>query len=798
VRSEIKPGASSTVAKPTFFVLLTPVVRVSQDLQYPDYSQAFPRHFSRPHFSLEITSRACHAARLPSFLPESIMRNFIYLVVFLCVTGNAFAQSKPFTDKTLVAWVKLANLTQRAGSVLTIETADGAFDALVFGEKESRRWMPGSEMFHRTPGQQRNWPEETATPEETIQVALVYRGTTVQLYRQGMRYAEHTIQKPVTFDEQSTIVMGLRHLDAGDKACFVGRILDARVYQQALSAEELAALKPHEGSDPKPLGWWDFRRDLKDQMGTFAAGQLHGKARLDNGSLLLPGNSYFTCNAQPTVTRATELWPRWHVSVLPEEGVALPYDANGCIYWKGKYHLMYIYQDPKRPHGGHCWGHLSSTDLVNWTYHPPALLSELSGTDVGIFSGNAFLSREGKPMLCWFGINGGVCVAEAEDDELIRWKKHPKNPIVPMPKKGEPNFGKYTVWDPYLWYEKGQYWCLLGGNYLPNKKDTLYLCTSPDLVTWTPKHAFFEHADLKWTVEGEDCSCPDFFKIGNKHALLCISHRVGSRLYLGRFDTEKEKFFPEQHIRMNWPGGTYFAPESLLDEKGRRIFWGWIVDPRKMRTQRATGSGVQSMPRLLGLAKDGGITIEPVPELQTLREKKLTIPTLKFGDTPTVLNGIAGTSLELQLSFDVGNASEVGVQVYVDPKTGEETTIRYIPKTGTLSIDVSKSTKRRDLNYAAVLTDHFGAHHNPKLTVEAPLPLKDSKILHLHLFIDGPVLEVFANGCQCVTQMVYPQSKDANQIRVYSRGSQAMLYPSEAWTLGIAKFDNHKNHSIHK
>ena len=147
---------------------------------------------------------------------------------------------------------------------------------------------------------------------------------------------------------------------------------------------------------------------------------------------------------QPTFGRPRnydpEAWPVYHIRVLPDEGRARPYDTNGCIYWKGRYHLMYIFQDPTRQ-GAHCWGHVSSTDLVNWTYHPTALGPEPGDPDKGIYSGNAFVNKDGVPMLCYNGIGAGVCVATAEDDELIKWKKHPKNPIIPRPKKGQPGHG---------------------------------------------------------------------------------------------------------------------------------------------------------------------------------------------------------------------------------------------------------------------------------------------------------------------------------------------------------------------
>jgi len=33
--------------------------------------------------------------------------------------------------------------------------------------------------------------------------------------------------------------------------------------------------------------------------------------------------------------------PGYHF-VVPE-GLAMPFDPNGCVYWQGKYHLCYIY-----------------------------------------------------------------------------------------------------------------------------------------------------------------------------------------------------------------------------------------------------------------------------------------------------------------------------------------------------------------------------------------------------------------------------------------------------------------------
>ncbi|WP_165250875.1 GH32 C-terminal domain-containing protein [Paludisphaera soli] len=702
----------------------------------------------------------------------------------------ALAEGPKLRDKTLVVWVAPANTTQRGTGVLTIQRPGGPFDAIVLGEIAPARWMAGSEFFRRTHADQAAWPAETAGPETFVQVAVSYRGKHVSIHRDGKLYAEYDMaSEPAAFDASSVVLLGLRHLEMLGGPTFRGQIEDARIYPFALDAESLAKLKPDVASDPEPLVWWTFDDGkAEDRMGHVPPAKLMGAATVRDGRLHLDGG--FAMIGQglgPVRTRETEDWPTYHVTALPHEGLARPYDANGCIYWKGKYHLMYIYQDPTLPKGGHCWGHAVSTDLVDWTFLPPALVPQPEDKDVGIFSGNAFLDKDGVPTLCWFGVEAGVCVATATDDDLIVWKKHPKNPIIPMPKPGEPGHGVYTVWDPYLWLEGDDYLCLLGGNKLPNGKDTLYTMKSKDLVSWTPVGPFFEHPDLSWTTEGEDCSCPDFFKIGrgDKRALLCISHKVGGRIYIGRY--ENDHFHPEKHVRMNWPGGQFFAPESLLDDKGRRIIWAWVTDPRTLPTQQATGSGVQSLPRIIDLDDEGNLTIKPVPELERLRRNPRTVPDASLAD-------IRGDAMELAIEVDP-RGDEVAVAVRCTPDESEKTSIVYKPAAKTLAIDSSKSTKRDDVVYTNGPLDTGGLlrgsdYKSPRNVVEAPLELKPGEPLKLRIFLDGPMLEVFANDRQCLTQQVFPESRDALGVKVSAKGGAAASL--RAWDMAPARFIDRK------
>jgi beta-fructofuranosidase len=203
---------------------------------------------------------------------------------------------------------------------------------------------------------------------------------------------------------------------------------------------------------------------------------------------------------------------------------------------------------------------------------------------------------------------------------------------------------------------------------------------------------------------------------------MAISHNVGGRAYVGRL--EGDSFVPERHVRMNWPGGNYFAPESLVDDRGRRIVWAWITDPRSITTQVLTGSGVQSLPRLVGLDPEGGLTIDPVPEIERLRGPAKDVPATTLDDgREVILDGIEGDSLDLELVIEpdggeglppvlTDGTRQIVVTVLASPDGRERTRIVFDVVAGTLSIDATSSTLRRDVNYQFHPLDSGGVFHD--------------------------------------------------------------------------------------
>jgi len=471
--------------------------------------------------------------------------------------------------------------------------------------------------------------------------------------------------------------------------------------------------------------------------------------------------------------------PGYHV-VTPE-GVCAPFDPNGALFWNGRYHLHTIVQTEK----GHCWAHISSQDLVHWRHHPLSL--EPSGIDEGIFSGGAFIDKKGVPTITYWGLGekAGICIATSTDPDLGHWTKSPDNPVIHQTEFGY-SVGEdcrvYGVADPSaIWIHEGRTYMLTGNLLVLRaygrdqdldvyKGDTTYLFVSDDLIHWEYLHEFYK-SDRAWTREDEDDMCPDFFPLGDRHMLLFISHNLGCQYYIGRY--EGDHFYPETHERMTWNDNAFFAPESLVDDRGRRIMWAWILDGREPETRQASGwSGTLSLPRVLWLGDDKKLRMAPVEELSALRTKSRTYESLEVRDGEELwLDEVAGNSLELSLEVRPGAAQRVGLKVCCSPAgvmdDAEETAVFYDAVERELKVDTSRSS----------------LGEGPKSVEGGPLDLGPDEVLKLRVFVDRSVVEVFANDRQAVMRRIYPTRADSVSVCLFSVGADVVAERLQAWDM---------------
>jgi hypothetical protein len=163
----------------------------------------------------------------------------------MVVLNRAYLSSKSLPidlkGKTLEIWCKLPNLNQRGGGLMGIQGPGDFFDTIVIGERQPRHWISGSNGFSRTDDFPGSAPETKIN--QILHLAMVYQpdGTTT-LYRDGKPYGKPFRKGSATFPQnRSSVIFGLRHLPAGGNKFLNVSIDKARLYNRALTAEEVAA-----------------------------------------------------------------------------------------------------------------------------------------------------------------------------------------------------------------------------------------------------------------------------------------------------------------------------------------------------------------------------------------------------------------------------------------------------------------------------------------------------------------------------------------------------------------------------
>ena len=494
--------------------------------------------------------------------------------------------------------------------------------------------------------------------------------------------------------------------------------------------------------------------------------------------------------------------PAYHFS-LPED-IGSPGDPNGAFYYKGRYHLMYLY---KRTGSGFSWGHVSSKDLLHWRHHPDAL--EPGTGDEGVFSGGAFVRDDGKAILSYWMLWGdkGIGLAESLDDDFNFWKKLDLNPVIKSTEWGitetkDPSGKPIYIGssDPSnIWKKDGKYYMLTGnllvlrkygsrGPGLPANRarpelpkdsvdyqgDWLDLFVSGDLKEWKYMHRFYQ-SKRTWTRKTEDNMCPSFLPLpsdkeggapSGKHLLLFISHNLGCQYYVGTY--QEDRFIPENHGRMSWNDNAYFAPEALVDDQGRQIMWAWIFDDRPDTVRNDIGwSGIYGLPRSLWLGDDGTLRMRPVKELEQLRlNEKVEFDILLESESELSLNSLGDDLMELEVTMDSNDAEQFGLKVCVSETGEEETVIYYDRMDEKLKVDTRKS----------------GLTFGRKIIESAPLELAEGEPLKLKIFVDRSIVEVYANDRQAIARRIYP-TLNGTGISLFSKGGNVVIPSIRSWEL---------------
>ncbi|KAG7631147.1 Concanavalin A-like lectin/glucanase domain superfamily [Arabidopsis suecica] len=517
-------------------------------------------------------------------------------------------------------------------------------------------------------------------------------------------------------------------------------------------------------------------------------------------------------------------------------------DPNGPMIYKGIYHLFYQWNPKGAVWGNIVWAHSTSTDLINWDPHPPAIFPSAPFDINGCWSGSATILPNGKPVILYTGIdpkNQQVQnIAEPKnlsDPYLREWKKSPLNPLMAPDAVNGINASSFR--DPTTaWLGQDKKWRVIIGSKI-HRRGLAITYTSKDFLKWekSPEPLHYDDGSGMW-------ECPDFFPVTRfgsngvetssfgepneilKHVLkISLDDTKHDYYTIGTYDRVKDKFVPDNGFKMDgtaprYDYGKYYASKTFFDSaKNRRILWGWTNESSSVEDDVEKGwSGIQTIPRKIWLDRSGKQLIQwPVREVERLRTKQvknLRNKVLKSGSRLEVY-GVTAAQADVEVLFKVRDLEKADViePSWTDPQLiCSKMNVSIKSGLGPFGLMVLASKNLEE--YTSVYFRIFKARQNSnkyvvlmcsdqsrsslkedndKTTYGAFVDINPHQPLSLRALIDHSVVESFGGkGRACITSRVYPKLAigKSSHLFAFNYGYQSVdVLNLNAWSMNSAQ-----------
>lgn len=411
-------------------------------------------------------------------------------------------------------------------------------------------------------------------------------------------------------------------------------------------------------------------------------------------------------------------------------------DPNGLIQFKGEYYFFHQWNRFNLNHDYKEWGLFTSKDLVHWTNRQSAILPDRSDDKNGVYSGSA-VEKDGEMYLFYTGntkINGirksyQKVVVSNDGQTFIKQENTIQTPE---------GFSEHHR-DPKVWKYNGIWWMIVGAQTVENK-GAITLFQSHDLLSWNYQGVFYTDPNLD-----QMCECPDYFSLDKEVDILtvCPQKRTSYKeddqpissyagYIVGKMNYETKKFSHTSVIKLLDEGFDFYAPQSFLDEKGRRIIVGWMsrMDDNQENNCPTIEEGYLhclTMPRELKWINNHLYQI-PLKEYEVLRKKKQ-----QYKNECGIISANSKV-YELMITFDKP------VEDFSLSLNSNTNSILY--RDGYLEIGrINWVTKELEIK-----------------------TLKITELTKLHLFCDSSAIEIFVNDGQYVFSMRYFCDKQQREI----------------------------------
>lgn len=300
-------------------------------------------------------------------------------------------------------------------------------------------------------------------------------------------------------------------------------------------------------------------------------------------------------------------------------------DPNGVIYFNGKYHVFYQYH-PYTPFWGPMhWGHFVSRDLLHFEHAAVALAPDNS-EESGCFSGGAIVNTNHELVLMYTqhyekdGVRERQNIAVSQDGFTFVKKQHSV-----LTENHIPSHASKTDFRDPRPIQIGNTYYVLVGSKSTNNIGQILVYSSHDL------QSFEYHSTIGPDIRfGEMGECPDLFTLDGCDVLILSGIKVpqqgkeyrkvnSSIAFIGKFDL-LNKFYRIDTMHEIDIGHDFYAPQTLLDGKGRRIMVAWMNMWGKeyfTSTRGHNWAGAITLPRVLSV-KNQHLYQKPIDEIDDI------------------------------------------------------------------------------------------------------------------------------------------------------------------------------------
>lgn len=423
-------------------------------------------------------------------------------------------------------------------------------------------------------------------------------------------------------------------------------------------------------------------------------------------------------------------------------------DPNGFIYYKGKYHLFYQCFPYALQWGTMHWGHAVSTDLVNWEHQGIALFPTKYEDQNGCFSGSA-IENEGRMYLYYTGVRyeevNPENIHQCPKDQYVSSQMmlisedgmqfdnfHGKRLIIPS--IGEKEIGdKIHTRDPKVWQGKDAWYMVLGSTN-EERRGQLLFYRSENLRDWEFVNHASKDEDFGWMWE-----CPDYFETEGGKALvfspmgfLKDGKQEENQAVCMKVEFEEKTCtmtFPEEYQFLDY-GLDLYAPQSTVDEEGRRVLVAWLRMPEAVDGEWI---GMFCIPRVVEV-KDNHIYFRVHPNIEKVYTRRITSP------------GEAG-EFPYRVSLELAEGEEINIGGYRIARKGQRI---YTDR-----------------------TEVFQGHEECRLEFATP-ELREGD--YLDIYVDKNLIEVFVNrGEYVISNAVYGLTGEM----ICDAGCKPQIYAAE-------------------